>query len=192
MDVPLLICLAVLSRLKVVPYFNKYTMSSTSEKWMIPLCRKLGHAYIKWTEIILYTVLELRRMHKNFYHPSIEKFYEVIKRSEPSTTHSRIYDTLEKVKNTCETCQQKSRELHLFPVSLPDEEWKFNLVVSMDIMMLDSASVLHIVDRDNKLGVACFLDGSTAAHVWRSFLNIWVSVYIGYPEYVALDQRPQF
>lgn len=191
-DVPLLIGLDVLGRLKVILDFNEFTMSSTTENWTIPLSRKMGHAYIEWADSILYTELELRRMHKHFYHPSTEKLYAVIKRAEPSTTHTGIYDILDKVRNTCETCQRNSREPHRFRVSLPGEECTFNRIVSMDIMSLDSKPVLHVVDRDTKLGAACFLDGESAAHVWRAFLNIWVSVYVGYPDYVAIDQGPQF
>lgn len=62
----------------------------------------------------------------------------------------------------------------------------------MEIISLESSSVLHIVDRDKKFGVACFLKGDTASYVWKEFENGWVSTYVRYPECVSLDQDTQF
>lgn len=45
-------------------------------------------------------------MRRNFYHPSTENMYAVIKRAEPLTTHYDMYDTMEKVGNTCDICQR--------------------------------------------------------------------------------------
>lgn len=62
----------------------------------------------------------------------------------------------------------------------------------MDIMILDSKPVLHIVDTDKKFGTAVLLRGESAAEVWRKYMNEWVSTYVWFPDWVALDQRPQF
>lgn len=191
-DLPLLLGLDVLSRLKAVLDFGKYTMTSTAGNCTIPLTKRMGHAYIDWQSSILYTEPELRKMHRHFFHPSTDKLYAIIKRAEPTTTNTGMYDILEKVKGTCDTCQRNAAEPHRFRVSLPNEDCVFNRVVSMDIMFLDSKSVLHVVDRDTKFGAASFLLGQSASQVWQTFLNIWVSVYVGFPESVAIDQGPQF
>lgn len=54
-DVPLIIGLDVLFRLKAVLDFSDYKISSVSGKWKITLSNKLGHAYIEWNDIILHT-----------------------------------------------------------------------------------------------------------------------------------------
>lgn len=101
-DVPLLIGLDVLKRLKVILDFSEFTMSSTSEDWTVPLARKLGHAYIEWTDNILYTENELMKIHRHFYHPSTDKLYAIIKLAEPLTTNTGIYETLDKIRNSCD------------------------------------------------------------------------------------------
>lgn len=191
-NVPLLLGLDVLSRLKVILNFEAFTMSSTQDKWSIPLTRKLGHAYIVWHESVLYTEAELRRMHRHFYHPATEKLHAVIKRAEPTESHPGMRETLDKIRSTCDTCQRNAGEPHRFRVSMPADECVFNRMVSLDIMSLESSSVLHVVDRDTRFSAACFLPGESANQVWRCFLNIWVSTYIGFPDCVQVDQGPQF
>lgn len=173
-DVPLLLGLDVLERLKIVLYFNDYSMSSIAEDWTVPLIMKNGHAYVVWCSKILYSEAELRKMHRHFYHPSTDKLYAVIKRAEPATTNTGMYDLLENVRDTCDKFQRNAAEPHRFRVSLPTEDCVFNRKFSMDIMFLDANALLNVVDRDTNFGAACFLSGESASHVWRTFQNIWV------------------
>lgn len=59
-------------------------------------------------------------------------------------------------------------------------------------MKLEMNSSLHVVDKDTKFGVACFLNGESVAETWAGFMLIFVSKYVGLPDKVAVSQRPQF
>lgn len=97
-DVPLLIGLEVLSRLKVVLDLNDFTIVSKTECWSVPLVKRNGHAYAEWQDKLQYTESELRKMHQNFYHPATDKLHAIIRRAEPKDPHTGMYDALGKVK----------------------------------------------------------------------------------------------
>ena len=59
-------------------------------------------------------------------------------------------------------------------------------------MYLENALVLHVVDEDTTFSAAAFLGKETADATWNTFMNIWVCVYIGFPDAMATDQGPQF
>lgn len=53
-------------------------------------------------------------------------------------------------------------------------------------------SVLHVVNKDTKFNVAVFMDGERREKVWEASHGSWVTMYVGYPDTVLLDQRSQF
>lgn len=59
-------------------------------------------------------------------------------------------------------------------------------------MYLDNAAVLHVVDKDKNFSATFFLSKETADENWNSFMRIWVCLYIGFPDIMAIDQGPQF
>lgn len=191
-DVPFLLGLDALTQFEVILNFGENTVVSKCDGWSLPLKRKLGHVYIEWVPSILYTERELRRVHRNFYHPQPDKLYALLKRAHPDTTNPGTLAELEKIQSTCDVCQREADAPYRFRVSLPHTEVVFNRIVSLDLMKLNNRSVLHAVDRDTKFSAACFLNGETTLHVWQAFLRIWVTTYVGYPDTLALDQGPQF
>jgi hypothetical protein len=59
--------------------------------WSVPLESKLGHVYWKWDhDTVLFTKSELQRLHLQFYHPSVRKLYNLIRRAKP---HEATSDT---------------------------------------------------------------------------------------------------
>lgn len=191
-DVPFLLGLDALTKFKVILNFGDDTAQSKCDGWKLKMVRKLGHVYIEWPPSILYTETELRRIHRHFYHPRVDKLFAVMKRADPKLVATDVYKDLEKIQSTCDVCQRESNAPHRFRVSLPNVNCVFNRVVSLDLMKLGKRTVLHIVDRDTKFGAACFLVHETTTAVWEAFLRTWVAPYVGYPECLAFDQGPQF
>lgn len=99
---------------------------------------------------------------------------------------------LERITATCEVCQPESDAPHRFRVSLPHGECVFNRIVCLYLIKLKRRTVLHVVDKDTKFSAACFLKGESSAETWNAFMMVWVSVYIGFPDVIAVDQGPQF
>lgn len=213
-DVPLLLGLDLFEKLRIVLDFGKFTMSSTSANWSVPLTMKIGHADLVWQDSIFYTETELRKIHCHLHHPSTDKMFAVIRKEEPTKKGSGTYKVLDKVRSTCDVCQRNADEPHRFRVSLPANSYVFNRLrrsttwstekeskriismdtrlVSMDIISLDSCSVLHVAYSDTKFGAACFRKGVSASAVWQAFLDIWVTTYIGYSDIFAIYQGPQY
>ena len=135
---------------------------------------------------------ELGRVHRHFYHPNSERLYSLTKRGVPGKTSFKVLHDLEKIESTCDLCQRFSHAPHRFRVSLPDKDVVFNRTVCMDIMFLEGNPVLHIVEKDTKFSAAAFLKGETTDETWGTFMRIWVSVSIGFPETIATDQGTRF
>lgn len=76
---------------------------------------------------------------------------------------------------------------------MPNEDIFFNRHVLIDIMYLDSKSVLHIVDKDNMFSAASFLShDERTQHVWRADLKACKTPYLGYSKAIDTDQGRQF
>ena len=132
------------------------------------------------------------KVHKHFYHPDSERLYAVMKRANPTKASPQVLRDLRRINETCHLCQRLAHAPHRFHVALPDEDVIFNRTVCLDLMYLDNSAVLHVVDKDTKFSAASFLAKETAEETWKTFMSIWVCVYIGFPDIMATDQGPQF
>ena len=191
-QIPFLLGLDTMKRFKIVLDTDNLRLSSKSEVWDVPITSKKGHLYYKWKPEILFAQSEPVRIHKHFYHPKSERLYSLMKRGVPERISPEVLRDFEKIENTCELCQRLSHAPHRFRVSLPEKDVVFNHTVCMDIMFLDGKSVLHVVDRDTKFSAAALLRSETIEETWETFMRIWVSVYIGFPDTIATDQGTQF
>ncbi len=55
-----------------------------------------------------------------------------------------------------------------------------------------SKPVIHIFDSGNKFSAAAFLPNMKSATIWNTFLHIWATTYIGFPESMLTDQGSVF
>lgn len=141
---------------------------------------------------VFFTSSELRKIHRHFHHPQPGKIYSTIRRADPKEASKNLMADLESITATCEVCQQEADAPHRFRVSIPHGDCVFNPTVSLDLMSLESKAALHVVDKDTKFNAAWFLPSESTSTVWKEFMRIWVSTYIGFPESIAADQGPQF
>ena len=120
------------------------------EEWAIPMTRaKTRHSYVplRVQHKKFFTRTQLQRLHRQFFHPSADKLYKLLKRSRPDETTPETKKILEDLTKRCDPCQRIHRGPTRFRVSLGTEEIRFNERVIMDIMYLDNNKpVLHIVD----------------------------------------------
>ncbi|CDF36767.1 unnamed protein product [Chondrus crispus] len=191
-NVPFLLGLDNMEKYKMVVDTDKGMLSSKLEGWQIRLRKKLGHLYYEWGPNILFTESELMKVHRHFHHPDSERLYSVMSRAEPDKTSPEVLRTLKRISSTCDLFQRRSRAPHRFRASLPDADVVFNRTLCLDLMYLENTPVLHVVDKDTKFSAAAFLGKETADATWNTFMNIWVCVYIGFPDAMATDQGPQF
>ena len=191
-DIPFLLGLDKMTDNDIVLDTNRQTLSSSTDGWKVSLVRKRGHLYYDWEIRVLFTEAELHKVHNHFFHPKPEKLYALIRRTDPATASPKVLHDLERIEATCHPCQRHATSPHRFKVSLPSGDIVFNREVCMGLMFLNQRPVLHVVDRDTKFNSARFLQNETAETAWNTFREMWVSMYVGYPDIISADQGPQF
>lgn len=196
-DIPLLIGLDYMDREKLLANNLVNKLICEEHGWELAITRRNGHMFVDWNvQRILFTKFELYKMHRNFFHPSARKLFQVLKRGYPEKCTGDTLKKLEEISKSCLRCQKKSVP-HRFKVSLPDDKIVFNGVVALDLLWLDigkrrKAPVLHIIDTQTHLQNAVFLKGESARDVWDAFIEAWSTVYVGYPKTLKSDHGKIF
>lgn len=62
----------------------------------------------------------------------------------------------------------------------------------MDLIWLDGAPILHIVDTHTHYQNAVFIRSNRAEDIWYASVEGWASLYLGYPNVIRLDQEDSF
>jgi hypothetical protein len=94
---------------------------------------------------MLFTKSELQRLHLRFFHPSVHKLYNLIRRAKPLEGTSDTRALLEEITEACKTCQHISKLPYRFRVSML-KDIIFNQDLALAVMWLDGQATLHIVD----------------------------------------------
>ena len=66
------------------------------DEWHMPLYRsKSGHVYVEMncSTIVMFTRSQLGKLHKQFFHPSLEKLFNLLKRARPEETTPETFQT---------------------------------------------------------------------------------------------------
>lgn len=114
----------------------------------------MGHMYVEWSATVYYTEEELCRIHRHFHHPATEKLFNLIRHGAPEYNNSEICKNLDHVRSKCDTCQRLAKVPCRFRVSLPSEDYVFNRTIGMDLMKINSETVLHVADKDTTFSAA--------------------------------------
>ena len=99
---------------------------------------------------------------------------------------------LDKVNTVCDTCQREGSPPHRFRVSLPGNSTVFNRENCLEIMNIQGHHISHVVDRNTSFSAAAILSGESTKDKWRTYMDIWVTKYVGFPDVVSVDQGSQF
>lgn len=106
--------------LKVILTFEKDILTSKSDGWSLLLIRKLERVYIEWHPRLFYSESELRKIHRHFFHPHLDRLFAVLKRADAESVSPKVFlDTL-KIQSTCDVCQRSAAATHQFGASLPN------------------------------------------------------------------------
>lgn len=160
----------------------------------IPLVREKGHMWLRWNyeEECLYTEKELTKLHYRFGHPGVKRMHDFLKRVKPDDLDENTRGMLESIQARCKECQYLAPKPYVVKVAVPHEDFIFNSEVVVDIMYIQGKSVLHVVDRATHFQAARFLQDDSTESIWRTFMQMWVLVYLGAPDNLRHDQGTQF
>ena len=158
----------------------------------VPLVFKKGHLYLEWPDyVILFTKMELEKLHRRFAHPSAEKLTNLLQRADPLRCEPGTRKVLEEIAKACKACQIMSPKPYVFQVAMPDNI-QFNHEVQLDLMFIDKKAILHVVDRGTHFSAARFIRRQNVEAVWNALIECWIAVYVGFPNIFAYDQGSVF
>jgi hypothetical protein len=196
---PFCLSLADMDELKV--YFNNLrNQLITSTGKQIPVIRRFGHSFLLWDTSLktfisesftsnpcFLTEPELRRLHRRFGHPSIEKLRNVLERA----GHEVDKQALEYLTRYCEQCQLNGKSPGRFKFNLRDDV-NFNYSIIVDIFYIYGKPVLHVVDEGTRYQAGRWLQSLSAQHTWDALKQCWIDTYLGPPDQITTDAGKQF
>lgn len=109
------------------------------DDWYCTIIRsRTNHLY---TELRLpltspFTLVQLTKMHRNFFHPSASKSFNLIKTTRPEHATKSTLDILKDITKHCDPCQRIRPGPHRFRATMCIGHLRFNESVFIDIMYL--------------------------------------------------------
>jgi len=124
-DTPFLLCLADMDRLQI--YYNNLRNVVITRTEKVPVVRRFGHPFLLWSSSLqsylsksfnanpcYLTDIELRRLHRRFGHPSVEKLQKLLYYAGHETDRMAI----EQLTKFCHHCQKFSKSPGRFRFTL--------------------------------------------------------------------------
>lgn len=197
---PFLLSLKDMDRLGV--YFNntKNMLIGPKPHLTAPIVRRFGHPFLIWDyslasfltesfdmDTCFLTSTELRRLHRRFGHPSVERLQKLLTRA----GHDVDTEALKHIKKFCHHCQSHGRSPGRFRFTLQDDI-NFNHSIIVDIMYINGKPVLHVVDEATRFNAARWLDSISAKTTWDVLRMIWIDTYLGPPDFIVTDAGKNF
>ena len=205
-DIPALLGMDILDRESLIAdtVANRLTKRSVVhdngsyfyfDEWYMPLFRsKSGHVYVEidCSTTVMFTRSQLGKLHKQFFHPSGEKLFNLLKRARPDEKTPERLETLQDLSKRCDPCQRIHTAPTRFRVSFGAENVRFNERILLDIVTIDSKPVLHIVGEGTRFSAAKLVPDVSTKTLWSTILECWAMIYTGLPNRMLVDQGSYF
>jgi hypothetical protein len=91
----------------------------------------------------------------------------------------------------CHHCQKHGKSPGRFKFTLHDDI-DFNYSIVVDIMYIDGAPLLHIVDEGTRFQTGRWLQNISAKHTWDVLRMCWIDTYLGPPDIITHDAGKNF
>ncbi|EED12737.1 transposase, putative [Talaromyces stipitatus ATCC 10500] len=158
----------------------------------VPIIRKRGHPWFfldkKQAPVTFLTEIEMRRLHRRFGHPAVDRLHKLLKRA----GHDDMdYNNLAEIEKFCHHCQMNRQAPRHFKFTLNDDR-EFNYEIVVDVMYLDGKPVLHVVDWATSFQAARFLKSLSAKDTWEALRAVWIDTYLGPPDVISHDAGTNF
>ena len=106
-------------------------------EWHMPLTRMHHHVYAQMSELvprIIYSSLELRKMHRQFGHASAESLVKLLRTASREKLTPETYQNLQEIIRRCDPCQRIANAPLRFRVSMGSENLRFNETLFIESM----------------------------------------------------------
>lgn len=140
----------------------------------------------------LYTIQELRNIHRRTGHPSAKRLMQILEASpRPLDLPPETKSMLNRISKSCRACQIISKPPERFRFTIHDES-RFNHEILVDIFSLSDGNVLHILCAGTKYQLGRFVDTVSARECWETIRMAWIDVLSGAPDFIKSDAGSQF
>ena len=193
-----LLCLTDLDWLSV--YYNNINDTLIQKKLAISVICRFGHFFLIWDSALYNCItesfncnpcflieVELRKLHKRFEHLLVKKLKNLLKRSRYEIDRS----ALKRLIKYCDLCQKHIKTPRRFRFILR-KNVNFNHSIIIDVMFIESFSMLHIVDKSIRYQIVKWLKDMSAKHVWNMLRLCWIDVYLNFFDYIHHDADKNF
>ena len=114
-----------------------------------------------------FTEVELRNMHRNLGHPSVDKQVKIISdpgiQDLPKSTRQQLIELVK----SCSPCQFNKKKPRRFLFSIKDDiTGEFNHILQIDAVKLSDGNVLHVVCKGTGFQSGKFLSNMSAKMAW--------------------------
>ena len=187
---PFLLCLKDMDRLHV--YFNNTTNQLVQGRATFPVIRKWGHPWFHLSKAehgrVFLTETELRRLHRRFGHPAVERLIRLLKHAGHDDVDEGL---LREIQRFCHQCQAHDPAPRRFKFKLKDDR-EFNFEILVDVMYLSRKPVLHVIDSATTFNGARFLPSMSTKDTWETLRMLWIDTYQGPPDIITHDAGTNF
>lgn len=149
--------LDALTKLKLVLDMGNDVIMQPKASSEVSLVRKYDQLYIKWPKTLIFTTVELKRVHRHFVHTRSEKILKLLRKANPHKTAAIHLEKLEMVTIKCDVCQRLAVAPTRFRVTFPNSNCTFNRCACLELMKIDPKTVQYAVDCYTKFYSARFL-----------------------------------
>ena len=152
------------------------------------------HAYAKMSFSFgtFFARSQLWKLHKQFFHPSAQKLFNLLRKARPEEATPETLSVLEDLTKRCDPCQCVQSAPWRFRVSFGAEHVRFNERILLDIMYINVRAILHIIDEGTNFSAARFLPDVSTKSIWKTILECWATICTGLPNRMLLDQGSAF
>ena len=126
---------------------------------------------------LFFTMAQLRKLHKQFAHPSVTKQYDLLKSAETKAITPKTLEKLEYLVSTCELCQMIRTAPKRYRVSMVAENTRFNATVYINFMCIEGAPALNMVDDATHFSAAQFVEPLTNESVRETILTVTGKIF---------------
>lgn len=106
---------------------------------------------------VLFTRSQLHKLHRQFFLPSEEKLFNLLRRPRPEKTSPEILIILEHLTKRCDSCQRIQSTPTCFHRSIGAENVRINERILLGMVIVEEKPVLHIVGESTRFSAARLL-----------------------------------
>lgn len=192
-DVYILLSTDDMDRLGV--YFNNLTnqLVHPGSRQCAVVSRVDGHSFLQRNEHLFthFTYVELRRLHRSFGHPQIDKLVNLLKCADIDEVDSETHRILDRIERSCTPCKEYAKRPRRFKFTSRDDV-HFNHSIYADIFYIDGKPILQVTDEATRFQAAAWLNGVSDVSLWRTLRSCWIDVYLGPLDVIAHDAGKSF